>query len=433
MLLVFVQKLNPRIPYVFKHICTRILGIEVNFTSVIEEFIAHTGPKISYGKQPMGNELFIQSHGLLTQQGIESVDFTVKEWEETKCFFSTSDKSALPFDIFAASFYLLSRYEEYLPHVKDAFDRYPASESIGVKENFLTQPVIDIWAYKFKRELVNTFSKLSFGPKNYTIHTLVETRQPYAYKQKGFFRSLIGYLSDLFRLRLPLILKRTKVIVGMAKDPNDIFEWLINVAKKNSAKLTVFFLLGEAINFEESINTRRQKFKMLIKFINDYKQVGLIFSRKALEEPELQKEEKERIEMITNRALEGAMNAQYLVDLPNVYRNLVELEVQRDFTMVYQDAIGFRAGTCTPFLFYDLDFEIKTPLIVHPIATCTSAFLGKKEDEIQHSVDSLIASVKSVNGTFSMLFLNTDFSLRLKNRIWRTIFSEKLQDNTNER
>ena len=56
------------------------------------------------------------------------------------------------------------------------------------------------------------------------------------------------------------------------------------------------------------------------------------------------------------------MNARFLVHLPDVPRHLVELEIQRDFTMVYRNAIGFRAGTCTPFLFYDLDFEIKTPL-----------------------------------------------------------------------
>jgi len=428
MLLIFVQKLNPRIPYVFKHVCTRILGVEVKFTSVIEEFIAYAGPKISYGKQAMGNELFIQSHGLLMQQGIESIELTVKDWGDTKCFFATSEKSALPFDIFSASFFLLSRYEEYLPHVKDAYGRYPSSESIGVKEGFLPQPVVDLWAYKFKEVLLEAFPNLRFKTEQGLIHTLVEAQQPYAYRQKGFFRSLVGYIADLFKLRVSHIFKRSQVLLGFSRDPNDVFHWLIDTSKKSSAKLTVFFLLGEAENFTQSINTRRQKFRMLIKFINDYKDVGLVFSQNALNKYTLQKQEKERLEMITNRSMQGALNAHYLIDLPNVYRNFVELEVRRDFTMVYQDAVGFRAGTCTPFLFYDLDFEIKTPLIIHPIATSTSAFTGKKEDEIQRQVDNLMTSVRAVNGTFSILFKNTDFSLILPNRVWRTIFSEKLQE-----
>ena len=114
MLLIYTQKITPRIDYVFKHMCTRILGIKIGFTSVIEEFIAHSGPKLSYGKQAMGNELFVQSFGLLQQQGFEDVEVVVKKWNESPCFFSVSDKSSIPFDIFSAAFYLLSRYEEYL-------------------------------------------------------------------------------------------------------------------------------------------------------------------------------------------------------------------------------------------------------------------------------------------------------------------------------
>ena len=87
MFLVYTQKLTPRISYIFKHICLRILGVEVLFTSIIEEFISHTGPKISYGKKPIGNELFFQSYGLLEQQGFDFIEISVKKWENTIGFF----------------------------------------------------------------------------------------------------------------------------------------------------------------------------------------------------------------------------------------------------------------------------------------------------------------------------------------------------------
>ena len=162
MLLIFTKQITPRISYVFKHICTRILGIKVGFTTEIDAFLAHKGPKVSYGKQPLGNELFFQSHGLLTQQGIESVDINVRDWETTKCFFAVSDKSALPYDIFTAAFYLLSRYEEYLPNVKDPLGRFSALESLGFKYNFLDSPVIEIWSYKLKDLLQQRFPQLLF-------------------------------------------------------------------------------------------------------------------------------------------------------------------------------------------------------------------------------------------------------------------------------
>ena len=425
MLLIYTQKITPRTTYIFKHICMRILGLEVGFTSVIEELIAHSGPKISYGKQQMGNELFIQSQGLLTEQGVESIDITVKPWEETVCFFPVSEKSALPFDIFSAGFYLLSRYEEYLPHVKDERGRYPVSESLGYKEKFLQQPVVDVWAYKFKKVLEEHFPSIEFSSKKMNIHTVIKAVEPYAYEQKGIFRSFIGYLSDLLRFKILQVTRRTQVILGVRRDPHNTFKWIINRAKRSKNPLSVFFLLGEAATFKESINTHRQKFKMLIKYVNDYKEVGLLFSMGALDEHQMLKKEKEQLEEITNRNLLSTMGSHYLVNLPDFYRDLVELEVKRDFTMVYKNTVGFRAGTCTPFLFYDLDYEIKTPLIIHPLAMTTLALTGKSDIEINKTIDAVMNSVKKVNGTFSMIFSNTDFSSE-RDKTWRKIFSEKM-------
>ena len=120
MLLVYTPKITSRLKFIFKQICFRILGIPVDFTNKIEPFIAHDSLKISYGYQPLRNEFFVKSNGLLDEQGLSDITLNVQDWDNTKCFFYVGDKSDLPFDIFSAAFYLLSRYEEYLPHVKDS-------------------------------------------------------------------------------------------------------------------------------------------------------------------------------------------------------------------------------------------------------------------------------------------------------------------------
>lgn len=428
MLLIYTKKLTPRISYIFKHICLRILGIDLIFTSVIDEFIAHIGPKISYGKKPLGNELFFQSDGLLEQQGLEAIEVTVKKWNDTYGFFSVSNISALPFDIFAASFFMLTRYEEYLPHVKDETGRFMASESLAYKEGFMHQPIVDIWAYKFKGKLLESFPEIDFPLKKMVVHPVIEAAQPYAYKQKGIFRSFVGFFDSLVHGRFRDIINRLQVIIGFKRDPLDTFKWIVNIANRSNFKLTIFFLLGNALSFNESMNTHRQKFKLLIKYVSDYKDVGLIFSFNALSDYEVLKSEKRRMEEITNRSLVSSMNSEFLVNLPDIYRHLVELEVKCDFTMVFRNTIGFRAGTCTPFLFYDLDFEIKTPLLVHPAAMTTFAFHKKYASDIEKIVNNTIAEVEKVNGTFTMIFSNRDFSSEENNKIWRSIFSEKLQE-----
>ncbi|MBL4905058.1 MAG: hypothetical protein JKZ00_03400, partial [Flavobacteriaceae bacterium] len=107
MILVYTHKITPRLRYIFKHLFTRILLIPVDFTTVIEEFIAYNGPKMTYSKAPLGNEFFIKSHELLFEQGVNDIEISVFHWNQVPCFFNSGAKSALPFDIFGASFYLI--------------------------------------------------------------------------------------------------------------------------------------------------------------------------------------------------------------------------------------------------------------------------------------------------------------------------------------
>ena len=424
MLLIYSLKTTQRITYIFKHICFRILGIEVNFTNVIEDFIAYSGPKLSYGKKELGDELFIQSTELLMQDGFESIDITVKDWGETKCFFAVGKNSSLPFDIFAASFYLLSRYEEYLPQVKDEKGRFLASESIAFKAEFLQDPVVDIWAYKFKDLVLQTFPDIKYCARKPCVHTIINASQPLLYKNKGLLRTLIGFLNDLFSFNLKSIFDRSTVLFGFRKDPFNTFNWIINSVKKSKSSLTVFFLLGASKIFEESLNSQKESFKLLIKNVSDYQEIGLIFSDEALNSLAVLNEEKEKIEAITNRTLRRSMNNEYLVSLPHNYRNLIELEIATDFTMVYENVIGFRASTCSSFLFYDLDYEIVTPLKIHPISLTAKGLNKIPTSKKTETIQKMMESVKKVNGTFSMIFDNYNFMDNKKNTVLKTIFSE---------
>ncbi len=425
MILIYIQKLNPRVSYVFKHIFTRILKVEIRFTSEINEFIAHSGFKFSYGKQALGNELFFQSQGLLFEQGIESIDINVKPWDDTLCFFQVSTKSALPFDIFAASFYLLSRYEEYLPHVKDARGRFPFTESLGYKHQFLESPVVNQWSYKLKEVLQEFFKEITFTKTTGSLHYIVNAEEPFAFDQKGFFRSSVGFLKDLFKLKFQTIIKRSKVLIGLERDPFDTFKWMVTSIKSRKFNVTVFFQMGEAINFETSINTKRQRFRELIKFVSDYCDVGLVVSKNARFNAEILKAEKNRLEEITNRFLEKTQFSELVVGLPEAYRNLVSFEVASDYSMVYEKTSGFRAGTCTPFLFYDLDYEIKTPLMIMPIAFTSKGFDKISPADTTAKIKELHAKVLKVDGDFMGLFSNKNFNADINNKLWRNIFTDR--------
>ena len=201
MLLIYTPKITSRLKFVFKQICTRILGIPIDFTSVIEVFIAHSGPKMSYGAQPLGSEFFIKSNGLLFEQGLSDVEISVQKWENTKCFFYVGEKSSIPFDIFSAAFFLLSRYEEYLPHVKDVYGRFTKEHSIAHQHNFFHQPVVDLWAYKLKAALEDYFPEITFQKRSFNIHPIIDIPMAYFFKNKGLLRTIGGFFSDITQLK----------------------------------------------------------------------------------------------------------------------------------------------------------------------------------------------------------------------------------------
>jgi len=88
-ILVYIPKQTPRINYIFRQMCGRILGFKVKFCTKVEDFIAFEGVKFSYAKKKLGNEVFIQKFGLLDEQGINDLNFSMDRWEDVPCFFSS--------------------------------------------------------------------------------------------------------------------------------------------------------------------------------------------------------------------------------------------------------------------------------------------------------------------------------------------------------
>lgn len=424
MLLVYTPKITSRLKFIFKQICFRILGIPVDFTNKIEPFIAHDSLKISYGYQPLRNEFFVKSNGLLDEQGLSDITLNVQDWDNTKCFFYVGDKSDLPFDIFSAAFYLLSRYEEYLPHVKDSYGRFTKEESLGFKHDFLHQPVVDIWAYKFRTALQRRFPDYEFTQRIYTIDPIIDVPVAYRYQNKGFLRTIGGTFYDLFTFKFKNVYNRYMVLTGLRKDPFNVFNWILNRQKAVHQRFKIFFLIGAYTTYDKSINIQKKGFVSLIKYMSDYCHVGLKVSFLALDNLNILKSEKQNIEAVINTDLEIVRASFSKVNLPVTYRNMIELEITSDYTMGYPNTIGFRAGTCTPFLFYDIDYEIQTPLLIYPFQLMdfallkNTSFLDKKE-----TLERAMEQVKNVNGTFRFIFHNYSFGSKRRWANFKKLFN----------
>lgn len=434
MILVYTHKITPRVRYIFKHIFTRILQIEINFTSKLEDFVAYNGTKISYTKVALGNEFFIKSTNLLFEQGINDLEINVSKWDKVPCFFATGVKSSIPFDIFSASFYLITRYEEYLPHVKDKYERFTAEESLAFKYKFLEKPVIDAWAYKLMKVIKERFPEFELKKRNYNFISTIDVDNAFAYKHKSIVRTIGGFLKDVYQLNIFNVWDRFTVLFNLKKDPYDTFSTILQCKTELKVPTVFFFLIGDYTTYDTNISAAKTTFKLLIKHVADYALVGLHPSYYTMNDTVLLKKEKERLEAITNIPTKRSRQHFLRFSLPETYRSLIDLEVEEDYSMGYASHVGFRASTCTPFYFYDLDYEIQTPLKVFPFAlmdTTLNDYMQLTPKQSLGKIRDLKNEVKRVNGTFITLFHNESLSGYLRWKGWGRVYGSMIKIATN--
>ncbi len=399
-------------------------------TSDIALFKAHTEEKISYTNNPVSDELFFLSRNLLFETGITEQNITVFNYNDCSVFFATGKLSALPFDVFATSFYLVSRYEEYLPHIRDSHDRFDPKDSLACTHKFLQKPLINIWA-KWLQELIQKrYPSILFPKRKYEFVSTIDIDNAYAYKEKGFTRSVGGYLKALFKLDFQEMTERTKVLMGLEKDPYDTYAFQLDMLKKYNFKSIYFFLLGDYGVNDKNLPVESKKFQALIKMLGDYAEVGIHPSYGSNKSKEQLKKEVMRLSKVMHKEITNSRQHFLKLTLPETYRNLIDLDIADDYTMGYASLVGFRASICTPFNFYDLDNELETKLKVHPFAIMEGTlkyYMNVGPEEAMQHIKPLIDQVKRVDGTFISLWHNDSLNDQKLWKGWRRIYEEMIQ------
>jgi hypothetical protein len=415
---IYCHASTTRLKYIFNLIMVEILQVEYYFVNNKEQFAAIEGPKFSYSDHPVGDELFFYSVKLLFEKGIEDQQVAVFDWQGVKALFSTHPKYALPFDPFAASFYLVSRYEEYLPHLRDNHDRYDTTESIAFQKNFLGKPLVNIYANLIKELLLQRFPQLNFPVRKYRFISTIDIDNAWAFLEKGLMRTLGAYARSLVTLDFDEFAQRTRVLAGLEKDPYDTYDLQFEMQHKHKFRAIYFFLLGEYGINDKNVPVDSRKFRSLIKSIADYAEAGIHPSYGSNRNPLQLKRELNELSKILKREVTKSRQHFLILKLPETYRRLIELDITDDYTMGYALQVGFRASICTPFYFYDLDNEQITSLRIHPFAVMDATlkyYMKVRPEQAMSYILPLIKEVKNVNGDFISLWHNESLS---ENKLW---------------
>tara|TARA_B100000767_G_scaffold273351_1_gene303206 strand:+ start:750 stop:2054 length:1305 start_codon:yes stop_codon:yes gene_type:complete len=430
MIYVFTHKITSRVKYAFNLIFKDLMQIDFELITNRSDFEEKNGVKLAYTLNPIGEAFFIRSKPLLFEQGINDQDINIIPFDRTKAFFGVGGNSMFPFDIFAASFYLASRYEEYLPHKKDHYNRFDADQSLAFNEGFLHQPVINIWVNKLVEALKELYPDFEIPKRKYQFITTIDVDNAYAYKEKGFVRTLMGYGKAILTLNFQDFRDRTKTLLGIQNDPYDTFDYQEKLVKDQNLTFIYFFLLGDYGVNDKNIAVSNTKFQSLIKSISDHSKIGIHPSFASNNSFNQLEKEVGRLSKVINREIWRSRQHFLKINLPDTYRNLIELDITDDFTMGYASNYGFRAGTCTPFYFYDLDLEVDTNLKVHPFAIMEGTlkyYMGIGPENAMVHYRRLIDEVKMVDGNFISLWHNDSLNDYKQWQGWKAVFEGMIE------
>lgn len=431
MLLIYSQKITKRLNYIFSIFFKDILDIDYEITDSLEKFEKYKSYKINYSKHTIGEEIFFASKTLLFEKGIKIYDLKSIDFEDSKAFFPVFNKdSFLPFDPFSAAFYFITRYEEYLPYIKDKYGRFVASQSIAYKNDCLEKPLINIWAKKIKKILQDYYPDIVFPEKKYEYIPTFDIDSAYSYKLKGFFRSTFAYFRDLKNFDFKDIVLRTKVLLNRTKDPFDTFDIILELKNKYGLTPIVFILIGTFGEYDKNISNSNRKFHILIKSLYDYYDVGLHPSFGSSKSFDKLEKEVKNLSKILNKDIKKSRQHFLKLNVPVTYHNLLNLDITDDYSMGYASALGFRAGICTPFFFYDLDYETQTKLRIHPFAIMDGTlkdYLNLDADNAILKIKSIVDEIKAVDGTFISLWHNESLSDVKRWKGWLKVFYDMIE------
>ncbi len=407
--------------YICKFIFGEQLGVGYSLTIDSESFKEHDGPKINYSDLDMGDDIFtLKNHPLLFENEIKDQQPECFEVNGNKAFFKTSD-SDYPFDILAASFYLLSRYEEYLPHTKDEYGRYAHENAIAFKEGFLQTALINRWIEDFEKLIKSKFPDQAVTRPPFSFTPSYDIDIAWSYRNKGLWRNLGGFLKKPSLLRLA-------VLTGFKKDPFDVYAYLKEIHEKHHLNPIYFFLVAtKNAQYDKNISPYQHAMWQLMKNHSKKYEVGLHPSWNSNEKPELLLKEKKILETATHQTIEASRQHYIKLDFPETYEKLIDAGITHDYSMGYGSINGFRASVASPFNWYNLKTEEISKLRVHPFCFMDANSFYEQKQSAANSLEELrkyLEECKNVNGQMISIFHNSFLGTDPLYEGWREMYDE---------
>lgn len=425
MVYIYSHKTTARLKYTL-HVVLKII-LQVDFKIVdLETFSAESVfPKINYSEEELPNAIWIKPHAILFERAIRPQNIRVTYQEEIPFFFKTADIGTYKFDIFASSFYMLSRYEEYLPFSVDNHGRFAAEEALAFKTNFLQKPVVHYWVKQLRDSIRESHPEFLFPTRIFTQVNTIDVDIAYAYNGKPFARRFGGLLKSMLQFNIRDIFNRI-VYILTGKDPYDTYASLRRIQKKSNAESIYFFQVGNQGVHDKNLSLNDIMTKLILK-VSKYATIGIHPSYNSNNHINILRDERYDLTKIIDKPITKSRQHYLKMTLPKTYEDLISVGITSDYTMGFPDKIGFRAGIALPFPFFNLKTNQKRPLTIVPFQIMDGTlkdYMKLSPIEAIVKVQEMKSAIQNVHGQFMTIFHNSSVTDKGVMKGWLDVYKE---------
>ena len=395
--------------------------LQLDYTLTTDEAEANAAPYcVSYGAH-LPNCISIPDAGLIWDQftantttgnGLKEYTPTAGTWNNIPVLFAQNNKDfKLPFDLLSSIFYLISRYEEYFLFTPDKHGRFPAIESILFRLGWLSRPVVDEWVAAFRKQMEASWG-INIPAHVFTFQPTYDIDMAYSHAYKGIKRIIGAYIRAMLKGDMQQIAERTRVLKKKTADPYDSFAWLRHLHEDLAYKPIYFILCAlRTTPFDKNIHPKRPAMIRVIKQLAKEGATGIHPSYFATHYDQVAKEKKV-LEQITGHTVTISRQHYIKLTIPDTYYLLKDNGIAEDYSMGYGTHLGFRAGTGSSFLWYDIRKEMVSDIRIYPFSFMdTTAHYDQSLSVTQAFVElnKIAAILKDTGSTLTTVFHN--FSL----------------------
>ncbi|MBK7944195.1 MAG: polysaccharide deacetylase family protein [Flavobacteriales bacterium] len=399
---IWIETASPRAQYAARQFFERLLGWPVRWATGTDQPRADDGPLLAYAEHAPEGAFHLKPCGWLSHVATDRIDPDVIRTDESISLFPV-DGGAWPFDPLAAAFFMLTRYEEWVGLPTDAHDRPLTSAMHAARHGYLHAPVVDEWAMRIARAWRAFDSRVPLPNRRYSQTVTIDLDNGFKYLGRESWRSAGSFTRDTLSGRWRDAAERLKVLSEKAVDPFILDEALLTCFSEAAQRSIAFILAAQRGPWDHAVPVSDARYARYLRELAQRMEVGLHPSYYSSTAPDMMRVERDRLFDAIAQPITLSRQHFLRTRIPSTFREAVALGMREEHSMGCHDQIGFRAGTCTPYAWYDLEQEAETSLMIHPFAVMDNTLREKMKlspDEAVARATEVIAAIKKVDGQF---------------------------------